>query len=162
MGNIDIDINIDIIILLVISFIVGSLFGFYIKTQQNKTENLINLDDSRKVELTKCCDNPKCYSKPPYLRENCQKNKNLAREELEKEFKQMYTQEEYYKKLEELGITSKGELTNTKIDEAYFAKMNEKIIVNPALDEKTDETIRKDDRDEVRGYDTENLAPYKN
>jgi hypothetical protein len=154
------EINLDIVLLLIISFIFGVLIGMYIK-KTNGQENLINLDDSRKVELTKCCTDPKCYSKPPYLRENCIKNKNNAREQLESKFKQMYTQEEYYKKLEDLGITSKGELTNKKIDEAYYAKMNEKIVINTALDEKTEETIRKDDRDEVRGYDTNNLAAYK-
>ncbi len=153
------EVSIDIILLLVISFVLGVLVGIYIK--KIGQENLINLDDSRKVELTKCCTDPKCYSKPPYLREDCIKNKEKAKEELDKEFKQMYTQEEYYKKLEELGITKKGELTNKKVDEAYYAKLNQKLVINPALDTKLDETIRKDDRDEVRGYDKIDLASYK-
>ncbi len=152
------EISIDIVLLLIISFIFGVYLGMELK--KNKQENIVNLDDSRKVELTKCCSDPKCYSKPPYLRENCQKNKNNAKEQLESEFKQMYTQEEYYKKLEDLGITNKGELTNKKIDDAYYAKMNEKVIINPALDSKLDEKIRQDDRDEVRGYDVNSLAPY--
>jgi hypothetical protein len=38
--------------------------------------------------------------------------------------------------------------------------MNEQIVINPALDKITDENIRKDDRDEVRGYDVLVLAPY--
>ncbi len=154
--------SIDIVLLIIISCILGILVGMYLKRHQSpkQGEHLINLDDSRKIELTQCCTDSKCYNKPPYLRQDCQKNKDNAKKQLESEFKQMYTQEEYYKKLEELGITNKGELTNKKIDDAYYAKMNEKIIINPALDNKTDETIRQDDRDEVRGYDIYNLAPY--
>ena len=38
--------------------------------------------------------------------------------------------------------------------------MNEQIVINPAMDTSLDATIRKDDRDEVRGYDVGSLAPY--
>jgi hypothetical protein len=153
------EISLDIVLLLIIVFIIGLLVGIHYKNP-SKQENIVNLDDSRKIELSKCCTDPKCYSKPPHLRNNCNQNKELAKVELEKEFKQMYTQEEYYKKLEDLGITKDGVLTNKKIDDAYIAKMNEKIVINPALDNTTDENVRKDDRDEVRGYDVSELAPY--
>jgi hypothetical protein len=152
------EISIDIVLLLIIAFIFGILVAMSIK--KCNSEHIVNLDDSRKVELSKCCTEPKCYNKPPYLRENCTKNKEDAKKELDKEFQQMYTQEEYYKKLEDLGI-NKGELTNKKIDEAYFAKMNEKVVVNTALDNNTNNNIIKDDRDEVRGYDVKDLAPWK-
>ncbi len=152
------EISIDIVLLLLISFIFGVLVGSTIN--KKPAEHIVNLDDSRKVELSKCCTDPKCYSKPPHLRDNCTKNKEDAKVELDKEFKQMYTQEEYYKKLEDLGITKNGELTNKKIDDAYYAKMNQKIVINKALDEKVDSNIRKDDQDEVRGYDVSSLAPY--
>jgi hypothetical protein len=151
------NINIDLIILLIISFIAGYLLALNIK---KPAEHIVNLDDSRKVELSKCCTDSKCYYKPPHLRDNCNKNKENAKVELEQEFKQMYTQEEYYKKLEDLGITKKGELNNQQIDAEYIAKMNLRVVLNPALDEKTDIKIRKDDRDEVRGYDMKVLAPY--
>jgi hypothetical protein len=153
------EISIDIVLLLIIAFIFGILVTMNLKNC--KSEHIVNLDDSRKVELSKCCSEPKCYSKPPHLRDNCVKNKESARKELEKEFQQMYTQEEYYKKLNDLGITKEGQLTNKNIDEAYVAKMNEKVVVNTKLDETIDTTIRKDDRDEVRGYDIEVLAPWK-
>lgn len=151
------EINIDIVLLLIIAFIFGVLIAMNFKNCG--AEHIVNLDDSRKVELSKCCTDPKCYSKPPHLRDNCVKNKEEAKKILDKEFQQMYTQEEYYKKLEELGIIKDGKLTNKQIDEAYVAKMNEKVVINTKLDETTDETIRKDDRDEVRGYDISNLAP---
>lgn len=153
------EIDLDIVLLIIIVFIVGVLVGLQLK--KNGAEHIVNLDDSRKVELSKCCTDSKCYSKPPHLRDNCTQNKDEAKKELDKEFQQMYTQEEYYKKLDELGITKDGQLTNKNIDEAYVAKMNEKIVINPALDETTDATIRKDDRDEVRGYTSETniLAP---
>ena len=155
------EIDIDIVLLLIIAFIFGVLVAMKFKKCPNGSEHIVNLDDSRKVELSKCCTDPKCYSKPPYLRDNCIKNKEDANNMLDKEFQQMYTQEEYYKKLEELGITKEGQLTNTNIEVAYVAKMNEKVAINPKLDETTDSTIRKDDRDEVRGYDLLLLAPWK-
>ena len=151
------EINIDIVLLLIIAFTFGILIAMSIK--KCNAEHIVNLDDSRKVELSKCCTDSKCYSKPPHLRDNCVQNKEDAKQTLDKEFQQMYTQEEYYKKLEDLGITKDGTLTNKQIDEAYVAKMNKKIYVNTKLDETTDATIRKDDRDEVRGYDISNLAP---
>jgi hypothetical protein len=150
------EIDIDIIILLLVIFIIGVMVGLTFKKQ----ENIVNLDDSRKVELSKCCTDPKCYSKPPHLRTNCNENKENAKKELDKEFQQMYTQEEYYKKLEDLEILKKGQLNNVQIDAKYAAKMNERIVINPALDKNIDKTIRKDDRDEVRGYDIKVLAPY--
>jgi hypothetical protein len=152
----------DTVILLFIVFIVGVLIGSQMKNKKmNNAENIVNLDDSRKIELSKCCTDPKCYSKPPHLRINCEENKNNSKEMIDKTFTQMYTQEEYYKKLEDLGITKKGQLTNVQIDKAYLDKMNERLVINPALDENTDKTIRKDDRDEVRGYDESSIAPYK-
>ncbi len=152
--------DIDIVILFLIVFVIGILFGANLKKNAATSEHIVNLDDSRKVELSKCCTDPKCYSKPPHLRDNCDANKAAAKEELDKEFKQMYTQEEYYKKLEDLGITKQGQLNNVDINKAYAAKMNEQIVINPAMDTTLDATIRKDDRDEVRGYDVDSLAPY--
>ena len=145
------------IILILVVFIIGIMIGL---TFKKTSEHIVNLDDSRKIELSKCCTEPKCYSKPPHLRDNCEENKMKAKEELDKEFKQMYTQEQYYKKLDDLGITKDNKLTNKNVDEAYIAKMNERLVINPALDNKTDLDIRKDDRDEVRGYDVRVLAPY--
>jgi predicted membrane protein len=152
--------DIDIVILFLIVFVIGILFGANLKKNSTTSEHIVNLDDSRKVELSKCCTDSKCYSKPPHLRNNCDANKADAKQELDKEFKQMYTQEEYYKKLEDLGITQKGQLANIDIDKAYIAKMNEQIVINPAMDTSLDATIRNDDRDEVRGYDVDSLAPY--
>uniref|UniRef100_A0A6C0HWM7 Uncharacterized protein n=1 Tax=viral metagenome TaxID=1070528 RepID=A0A6C0HWM7_9ZZZZ len=152
--------DIDIVILFLIVFVIGILFGANLKKNSTTSEHIVNLDDSRKVELSKCCTDPKCYSKPPHLRDNCDANKAAAKQELDKEFKQMYTQEEYYKKLEDSGITQKGQLANIDIDKAYIAKMNEQIVINPAMDTSLDTTIRNDDRDEVRGYDIGSLAPY--
>ena len=149
--------DIDMIILILVVFIIGIMIGL---TFKKTSEHIVNLDDSRKIELSKCCTEPKCYSKPPHLRDNCEENKMKAKEELDKEFKQMYTQEQYYKKLDDLGITKDNKLTNKNVDEAYIAKMNERLVINPALDNKTDLDIRKDDRDEVRGYDVRVLAPY--
>jgi len=152
--------DIDIVILFLIVFVIGILFGANLKKNSTTSEHIVNLDDSRKVELSKCCTDSKCYSKPPHLRDNCDANKAAAKQELDKEFKQMYTQEEYYKKLEDSGITQKGQLANIDIDKAYADKMNQQIVINTAMDASLDATIRNDDRDEVRGYDVGSLAPY--
>jgi hypothetical protein len=148
--------EIDIIILIIISFILGFLVAHYMI---KKTENLINLDDSRKIELSKCCTNPTCYQKPPYLRENCNKNKEESMQMLDKQFDLQYTQEEYYKKLQETGVLS--QINNVDREAKYVNEMNEELIVNKALNEKTFNKIIKDDRDEVRPYDVNDFAPYK-
>jgi hypothetical protein len=154
------DINVDVVILMIISLIFGVFIGLNIKTNKKNQENIINLDDSRKVELSKCCTDSKCYSKPPHLRDNCETNKKEATNELEQNFKQMYSQEEYYKKLDELKITK--DMSEKQLDENYVAKMNQRIVVNKALeDKKLDTLIRTDQRDEVSGYDVSNYAPYK-
>jgi hypothetical protein len=154
------DINVDIVILMIISLIFGVFIGLNIKTNKNNQENIVNLDDSRKIELSKCCTDSKCYSKPPHLRDNCNNNKREANEQLDQNFKQMYSQEEYYKKLDELKITK--DMSEKQLDEAYIAKMNERIVVNKALeDKKIDVLIRSDQRDEVSGYDVSNYAPFK-
>ncbi len=150
--------EIDIVILMIISF----MLGFIIAHQMiNKfKENLINLDDSRKVELSKCCTNPPCYGKPPYLRVNCDKNKDDAQKSLDNQFDLQYTQEEYYKKLEDEKILS--DVTNVAREEEYVRTMNQELIVNKALDKNTYNKIIKDDRDEVRPYDVNDFAKYKN
>ena len=38
--------------------------------------------------------------------------------------------------------------------------MNKQVVINPSIDTKLDENIRKDDRDEIRGYDVGNFASY--
>ena len=152
------DIN---VISLVIICIIAFTCGYFIRQVFPKlfSEHLINLDDSRKIELSKCCTDDKCYNKPAHLRDNCQSNKEKAVKDLDSQFKQMYTQEEYYKLLDELNIL-KEKSNNTK-DIEYIKKMNEKLSPVQNVDEKTFNLIIKDDRDEVRGSDETNYASYK-
>jgi hypothetical protein len=146
--------SIDIVLILVIVLIVGIFIGskfFNVQKFLNKKENLINLDDSRKVELSKCCTEPRCFSKPPHLRENCLENKENAKNELEKEFEQVYTQDEYYKKLNELDILK--DLSTVERQQKLLDELNERIDMDIQIGEDLYNNIRLDDRDEVRGYD---------
>ncbi len=152
--------DLDLIILLVIVFIIGFISSkmYY----DNNKEHLVNLDDSRKVALSKCCDNDKCYSKPPYLRENCIENKNKSLKDLESQFEQMYTQDEYYKKIDEIGVIKNK--TNFQRDRDLLNKLNEKLNLNNRLDQLTYDKIINDTRDEVKGSDNPingNYSPYK-
>ena len=124
--------------------------------QYNNIEPLINLDDSRKIELSKCCNNNKCTDKPPHLRENCQANKEEAFIQLETRFKEMYTQEEYYKKLKELNLIKDS--SNFDRDVKFMNEFNEKIL--SGVDNETFNKIRLDDKDEVRGNLTGIYAGY--
>ncbi len=144
--------DIDIIILVVIAFILGFISSkFYYKNKIK--EHLVNLDDSRKVALTKCCDDEKCYSKPPYLRADCIKNKTESLKKLETQFEQMYTQDEYYDKVNnKLGFITNS--TNFERDINLLNKLNEKLNVNNRLDQATFDNIINDTRDEVPGSDT--------
>ncbi len=152
--------DLDLLILLVVTFIIGFIASKMYYNNSN-TEHLINLDESRKTALSKCCDNDKCYSKPPYLRENCKENKTKSFKELESKFEQMYTQEQYYEKINKLGIIKNK--TNFERDKDLLDKLNEKLNVNNRLDQLTFDTIRKDSRDEVKGSDMigDFYAPYK-
>jgi hypothetical protein len=138
------------IILMIIAFILGFMVSRIIG---NNKEHLVNLDDSRKIELSKCCADDKCYSKPPHLRVDCVKNKEEAFKKLENMFTEMYTQEEYYKKLEENNLIKNK--SNFQRDIDYMNKFNAKITVDAGLNKLDDMTftkIRMDDRSEVKGY----------
>ncbi len=139
------------IILMVISFILGFMVS---RIMSKNMEPLVNLDDSRKIELSKCCTDDKCYSKPPHLRTDCVKNKEEAFKKLESMFDQMYTQDEYYKKLEEKDLIKNK--SNFQRDVDYMNKFNAKIAVMTGSDKLADALftkIRMDDRGEVKGYD---------
>ncbi len=122
------------IILMVISFILGFMVS---RIMSKNMEPLVNLDDSRKIELSKCCTDDKCYSKPPHLRTDCVKNK-----------------EEAFKKLEEKDLIKNK--SNFQRDVDYMNKFNAKIAVMTGSDKLADALftkIRMDDRGEVKGYD---------
>lgn len=128
-------------------------------------ENLINTDDSRKKELTKCCTEPKCYSKPPFMRENCEANKVEAKKELDTMFNQAYTQEEYYKKLNELNFIKTQDMPNVQKEQEFVNKLNERMTLDKAVGESLFNKIVTDKQDEVcgyniRGFDIKDYAPF--
>ena len=128
-------------------------------------ENLINTDDSRKKELTKCCKEPKCYSKPPFMRENCEENKEEAQKELDTMFDQAYTQEEYYKKLNELNFIKTQDMPNVQREQDFVNKLNERMTLDKAVGESLFNKIVTDKQDEVcgyniRGFDIKDYAPF--
>ena len=128
-------------------------------------ENLINTDDSRKKELTKPCEDPKCYSKPPFIRENYEANKEEAKKELDKMFDQAYTQEEYYKKLNDLNFIKTQDMPNVEREQEFINKLNERITLDKAVGDTLFDKIVTDKQDEVcgyniRGFDTKDYAPF--
>ena len=69
-------------------------------------EHLINLDDSRKNNLKKCCDDNKCYDKPPFLqKDECSKNEK-NKTIFNKIFDTMFSTEKYNKLLKSMNIKS--------------------------------------------------------
>ncbi len=147
------EINIDIIILLIITFTFGVLVSLNLK----KSENIVNLDDSSKIELSTCCTDPLCYNKPPHLRNCCSKIKVYSKEELDKLFRVFYTPEEYNKKLDELQLNKS--MSSNKINDNIATKLARRITIR-SLDKETHDKIRMDDRDEAPGYDKKVLAPH--
>ncbi len=148
--------QIDIILIILIFLTIGVLL--YKLLYKNGKEGLVNLDESRKKMLTKCCENPPCYDKPPYLRENCIENKENADKQLDTQFKQQYTQEEYYKLLNDLNILKEE---NNKLRESIFLRERDEKIVIDKNDDNILKKAIKDDRDEVKGYDKNVFASYK-
>ncbi len=151
--------DLDLIMLLVVTFIIGFISSKIYYNKPKNNEHLVNLDDSRKEELTKCCDNEKCYSKPPYLRKDCIENKNKSLKDLEFQFQQMYTQDQYYEKIDKLGVIKNK--TNFQRDKDLLDKLNEKLNINSRLDQLTYNNIINDTRDEVKGSVNGNYSPYK-
>ncbi len=160
--------NIDIILVIIIIFIILILIYYGFKTcgMMTNVENLINTDDSRKKELTKCCTEPKCYSKPPFMGEGkCEETKTEAKKELEKMFDQTYTQEEYYKKLNELNFIKTQDLPNVIKEQEFVNKLNERITLDKAIGDSLFDKIVTDKQDQVcgyniRGFDTKDYAPF--
>jgi len=133
--------------------------------KMTNVENLINTDDSRKIELTKPCSEPKCYSKPPFIRENYEANKVEAKKELDKMFDPIYTQEEYYKKLNELNFIKTQDMPNVQKEQEFVNKLNERITLDKAVGDSLFDKIVTDKQDEVcgyniRGFDTKDYAPF--
>jgi len=134
-------------------------------SQLTNIENIINTDDSHKKELTKCCTEPKCYSKPPFMRENCEMNKAEAKQQLDTMFNQSYTQEEYYKKLNDLNFIKTQDMPNVQKEQDFINKLNERITLDKAVGETLFNKIVIDKQDEIcgyniRGYDTQFYAPF--
>ncbi len=167
-----ININIDIVIAVIIMIVIFILIYYGFKNVNGNTsapmtniEKLINTDDSRKKELTKCCTDSKCYSKPPYMRENCEANKVDAKKQLDTMFDQAYTQEEYYKKLNELNFIKTQDMPNVQKEQEFINKLNERITLDKAVGETLFDKIVTDKQDEVcgyniRGFDTKDYAPF--
>lgn len=169
--------SIDMIIIVIIILIIAILIHYGFKnangtmtnTKTNndtaKVEHLINTDDRRKKELIKPCTEPRCYSKPLFLRENGEANKQEAEKELEKMFEQTYTQEEYYKKLNELNFIKTQDMPNVLKEQEFVNKLNERITLDKAVGETLFDKIVSDKQDEVcgyniRGYDMKDYAPF--
>jgi hypothetical protein len=161
--------SIDMIIAVIIILVVAILIHYGLNQVNGSTmtnvENLINTDDSRMKELTKCCTEPKCYSKPPFMRENCEANKVEAKKELDTMFDQAYTQEEYYKKLNELNFIKTQDMPNVQKEQEFVNKLNERITLDKAVGNSLFDKIVTDKQDEVcgyniRGFDTKDYAPF--
>ena len=153
-----------IIILVVVIFIHYGLNNITNSSMTN-IENLINTDDSRKNELTKCCTEPKCYSKPPFMREKCDENKVEAKKELDTMFDPAYTQDEYYKKLNEINFIKTQDMPNVVKEQEFINKLNERITLDKAVGETLFNKIVTDKQDEVcgyniKGFDTNEYAPF--
>ncbi len=154
-----------VIIILVVAILIHYGLNQVNGSTMTNVENLINTDDSRMKELTKCCTEPKCYSKPPFMRENCEANKVEAKKELDTMFDQAYTQEEYYKKLNELNFIKTQDMPNVQKEQEFVNKLNERITLDKAVGNSLFDKIVTDKQDEVcgyniRGFDTKDYAPF--
>jgi hypothetical protein len=80
------------IIVIVIQIILLSYIVFF----KNKKDHFLQLRNDHKIKYRKCCDDDKCYSKPPHLRKSkCKTITKEARNNLMNFYKQMYSNEEY-------------------------------------------------------------------
>jgi hypothetical protein len=124
------------IIVIVIQII---LLG-YILLIKNKKETFIQLRDDHKKQYNKCCNNERCYSKPPHLRKSeCVKISENARNSLMKHYQQMYSNDEYNEIIRNI-ITNKN------------------IKFPPSIDERVDLLISGEEREKLY---RETVKPYE-
>ena len=109
-----------IFVLIIISIIMYKNTNYCKKSKDCKNttyENLVNLDESRKERLKKCCTTDKCYDKPSFLHiydtdgnilplNSCENNKKFIADRLDKVYNQMFTNEKYNKLLKDLKLRS--------------------------------------------------------
>ena len=143
--------NICIIFLFIIIF----LLLYCILLTNKRKEHIVNLDDSRKINLTKCCPPGSiCYSKPDFLTENCLKNIKDSKETLDKSYEQAFTDDEYNKILKDKNI--RHDIPNGVIDRAIKQEKiqdRENINLVKVIGINTYNEMIKDNTDMVNGYD---------
>jgi hypothetical protein len=143
--------NISIIFLFIIIF----LLLYCILLTNKQKEHIVNLDDSRKIELTKCCPPGNiCYSKPGFLSKNCLENIKDSKETLDKSYEQAFTNAEYNKILKDKDI--RHDIPNAVIDRAIKQEKvqdRENINLVKVIGVNTYNEMIKDNTDMVNGYD---------
>ena len=140
------------------------LYMYTLKCSHSKLEHIINTDDSRKIELKKCCKGERCYSKPPFLQNydntkdippnSCESNKETASAILDKSYEQMFSNDHYNMLLKDLKI--RPDVDNTKVERARkeisleIRKLDD-ISKKIGLDAYNSMIL--DDTDNIIGYD---------
>lgn len=146
-----------IIITIIILIIVNCICSY--------SEHLINTDDSRKTELKKCCPPGSiCFSKPNFLNENCDKNKEDASNVLDKSYEQMYSNTEYNKILEDLNI-KQGDANTIAAHDARELNLQKRPTIDESklLGANIYTSMINDYTDIINGYDDmKNLYPNYN
>lgn len=147
--------DINIIILIIISFISGIIVGTNLYKLYKTSETLINTDDTPKKYLSTCCENNKCYDKPPHLqKEECEANKEDAFKELDTQFTPIYTKEEYEKKIATINNESNS------VKETDYNNKTSEIIVNNVDNNTYNKIIN--DNNMINGISNNiEYAPYK-
>ena len=150
--------NICIIFLFIIIF----LLLYCILLTNRQKEHIVNLDDSRKIELRKCCPpGAICYSKPDFLTENCLENIKNSQDTLNKSYEQAFTNDEYNKIIKEKNI--RQDIPNAVIDRAIKQEKiqdRENINLVNVIGVDTYNQMIKDNTNMVNGYDTNELYAY--
>jgi len=136
----------------------------YCITLVNKKEHIVNLDDSRKIELSKCCPpGAICYSKPGFLTENCSENRINSQKTLDKTYEQAFTNDEYNKILKDKNI--RHDIPNAVIDRAIKQEKvqdRENINLVKVIGVNTYNEMIKDNTDMVNGFDPSELYGSNN
>ena len=147
--------------LLIIGYFFILIIVFFIisKNTYQYQENLVNLDESRKIRLKKCCEKDKCYDKPSFLHiydengkplppNSCEENKKTVESQLDKVYDMMFTNEQYNKLLKEDNIRPDAipmDQDNTQRIKDLFATERINIdktigidVLNKIMDDNTD------------------------
>ena len=120
----------------------------------DKIENLVNLDEERKKTLKKCCEEEKCYEKPPFLHGNCEQNKAVAAAQIKPQYQKIFTTDKYNQLVDDIDTSAYDDMVDDL--EEGGEPIDYQDVIIPTIPVDINEQVITDVSDVLPGYDATN------